>query len=92
MSVWESQPNWDVVSIPNGAPAAKKAIQHNYEWVNYYDKIVIFFDNDDAGRGRCKRVRWGVTTWQGLHRLSRRLQRCLRGFTGRRYRGYPSRM
>ena len=54
MSVWESQPNWDVVSIPNGAPAAKKAIQHNYEWVNYYDKIVIFFDNDDAGRDAAK--------------------------------------
>ena len=31
MSVWEAQPNWDVVSIPNGAPAAKKAIQNNYE-------------------------------------------------------------
>lgn len=54
MSVWEAQPNWDVVSIPNGAPAAKKAIQHNYEWVNYYDKIVIFFDNDDAGRDAAK--------------------------------------
>jgi twinkle protein len=50
LSVWEAQPNWDVVSIPNGAPAAKKAIQHNYEWVNYYDKIVLFFDNDEAGQ------------------------------------------
>ena len=50
LSVWEAQPNWDVVSIPNGAPAAKKAIQNNYEWVNYYDKIVLFFDNDEAGQ------------------------------------------
>ena len=50
MSVWESQPNWDVVSIPNGAPAAKKAIQNNYEWINYYDKVVLFFDNDEAGQ------------------------------------------
>jgi twinkle protein len=50
LSVWESQPNWDVVSVPNGAPAAKKAIQKNYEWVNYYDKVVIFFDNDEAGQ------------------------------------------
>ena len=49
MSVWEAQPNWDVVSIPNGAPAAKKAIQNNYEWINYYDKVVLFFDNDAAG-------------------------------------------
>ena len=45
-----SKPNWDVVSIPNGAPAAKKAIQNNYEWINYYDKIVMFFDNDEAGQ------------------------------------------
>ena len=50
MSVWEAQPNWDVVSIPTGAAGAKKAIQNNYEWVTYYDKIVLFFDNDEAGR------------------------------------------
>ena len=49
MSVWEAQPHWDVVSIPNGAAAAKKAIQNNYEWLQYYDKIVLFFDNDEAG-------------------------------------------
>ena len=54
MSVWESQPNWDVVSIPNGAQSAKKAIQQNYEWINYYDKVVIFFDNDEAGREGAK--------------------------------------
>ena len=40
--VYEAQP-WDVVSIPNGAAAAKKAIQHNYEWIAHYDKIVLFF-------------------------------------------------
>ena len=50
MSVWEAQPNWDVVSVPTGAAGAKKAIQNNYEWVTYYDKIVLFFDNDEAGR------------------------------------------
>ena len=49
MSCWEAQPNWPVVSVPNGAQAAKKAIQHNYEWIDYYDKIVLFFDNDPAG-------------------------------------------
>ena len=50
MSVYEAQPNWAVVSIPNGAASAKKAIQNNYEWINSYDKIVIFFDNDEAGQ------------------------------------------
>ena len=50
MSVWEANPNWPVVSIPNGAASAKKAIQNNYEWINHYDKIVLFFDNDEAGQ------------------------------------------
>ncbi len=49
MSVYECQP-WPVVSIPNGAAAAKKAIQKNYEWINHYDKIILFFDNDPAGQ------------------------------------------
>lgn len=53
MSVYECQP-WPVVSIPNGAAAAKKAIQKNYEWINHYDKIVIFFDNDEAGQKAAK--------------------------------------
>ncbi len=48
MACYEAQP-WDVVSIPNGAAAAKKAIQHNYEWITHYDKVVLFFDNDPAG-------------------------------------------
>ena len=50
MAVWEANPNWPVVSIPNGAASAKKAIQNNYEWINHYDKIVLFFDNDEAGQ------------------------------------------
>jgi len=53
MSVYECQP-WPVVSIPNGAAAAKKAIKNNYEWINHYSKIVIFFDNDDAGKKAAK--------------------------------------
>ena len=56
LSVWEAQPNWDVVSIPNGAQSAKKAIQNNYEWLNHYDKIVLFFDNDEAGLKATERV------------------------------------
>ena len=38
------------VSIPNGA-RCKEAIQNNYEWINYYDKVVLFFDNDE-GQGQ----------------------------------------
>ena len=56
MSVWEAQPNWDVVSISNGAAAAKKCVQNNYEWVNYYDKVVIVMDDDAAGRAAAKEI------------------------------------
>ncbi len=49
MSVYECQP-WPVVSLPNGAASAKRAIKNNYEWINHYDKIVLFFDNDEAGQ------------------------------------------
>ena len=50
MAVYEANPGWPVVSIPSGAAGAKKAIQHNFEFINEYDKIVLFFDNDEAGR------------------------------------------
>jgi len=57
MSVYECQQgSWPVVSIPNGAAAAKKAFQQNYEWINYYDKVVIFFDNDEAGQEGAKQA------------------------------------
>ena len=47
MSVWEAQPNWDV-SLYLGAPAAENT--KLYEWVSYYDKIVIFPDNDETAK------------------------------------------
>jgi twinkle protein len=53
MSCYEANP-WDIVSIPNGATSAKKAIQNNYEWINHYDKVVLFFDNDEAGHKGAK--------------------------------------
>ena len=46
----EAMPGWPHVSLPNGAAAAKKSIQKNFEWLQGYDEIVLFFDNDDAGR------------------------------------------
>ena len=44
------QPTWQFVSLPNGAAGAKRAIQHNIQFLQGYDEIVLFFDNDDAGR------------------------------------------
>lgn len=40
---------WPVVSIPNGAQSAKKAIQRSLEWLNGFDAVVLMFDNDEPG-------------------------------------------
>jgi len=39
-----------VVSIPNGAAGASRAIADNLKFINQYDKIVICFDNDESGK------------------------------------------
>ena len=47
---------WPVVSIPNGAAAARKSIQKHLEWLSGFETVVLMFDNDDAGRraaGEC---------------------------------------
>jgi twinkle protein len=41
---------WPVVSLPNGAQSAKKALSQNLEWLNKYEHVVLCFDMDDAGR------------------------------------------
>jgi len=46
----EAMPGWPMVSLPSGAAAAKKSIQRNIEWLQGYEEIVLFFDNDEAGR------------------------------------------
>jgi twinkle protein len=50
----EIMPTWPMVSLPTGAAGAKKAIQKNLEWLQGYEKIILFFDNDDAGRQATK--------------------------------------
>ena len=47
---------WAVVSLPNGAAGAVKAIKDNLEFVNSYDEVVLMFDMDDAGRDAAKSV------------------------------------
>jgi twinkle protein len=41
---------WPVVSVPNGAAGASKAILRNLKWLSKFEQIVICFDNDDAGQ------------------------------------------
>jgi twinkle protein len=46
--------NWPMVSIPDGANSAKRAIQRQLEWLQGYEEIVLFFDMDDPGRQAAK--------------------------------------
>jgi twinkle protein len=67
MSVSQLQGNkWPVVSVPNGASGAKKALQGALEWLERFDEVILMFDMDEPGRaavsecaplfspGRCK--------------------------------------
>lgn len=50
LSVSQVQNNkWPVVSVPNGAQGAKKALQANLEWLEGYDEVILMFDNDEPG-------------------------------------------
>lgn len=44
------QHKWQVVSIPNGAQGAKKALAAQLAWLNRFEEVVFCFDQDDAGR------------------------------------------
>lgn len=41
---------WDVVSVPNGAQGAKKAVQRALEFLEGYDLVVLWFDGDAPGQ------------------------------------------
>ena len=41
---------WPVVSVPQGAPSAKRAVSKALDWLCNYETIVIMFDNDEAGQ------------------------------------------
>lgn len=48
-SCYEIAPTWPVVSLPSGAGAAKKSIQKNLQFLQGFEQIVLFFDNDEVG-------------------------------------------
>lgn len=41
---------WPVVSVPNGAKGAVKAIKNSLEFLEKFETVVFFFDNDEHGR------------------------------------------
>ena len=46
----EVMPGWPMVSLPSGAASAKKSVQRNLQWLQGYEEVVLFFDNDEPGR------------------------------------------
>ena len=49
LSVYQARPNWPVVSVPNGAHSAKKALSAQLNYLMGFDEVILMFDNDDAG-------------------------------------------
>lgn len=50
LSLSQVQANrWPVVSIPQGAQGAKRALSANLQWLEQFDSVVLMFDSDEAG-------------------------------------------
>lgn len=41
---------WPVVSVPNGAQGAAKAVKKSLDWLEQFDAVVFMFDMDEPGR------------------------------------------
>lgn len=48
LQAWDLK--WPVVSLVNGCGSVRKCLAQWYEWLDGYEKIVLMFDQDDAGR------------------------------------------
>ena len=55
-SCYEAMPGWPMVSLPHGAASAKKDCQKQIPLFQGYEEVVVFFDNDDAGRKAAEEV------------------------------------
>lgn len=42
--------NWAAVSIPDGAGQCVKPLERNMAWIEGFDRVILWFDQDDAGR------------------------------------------
>jgi twinkle protein len=41
---------WSVVSVPNGAQGAAKAVRKQLEWLEKFESVIFMLDNDEPGR------------------------------------------
>jgi len=57
MSIAESQSGkFPVISITGGAASAKKDLKEHIEYINSFDEVVLWFDQDEAGRKAVQEV------------------------------------
>lgn len=57
LSISQAQGNrFPCVSVPTGAQGAKKAIAKSLDFVESFERVVLMFDNDEAGREASKEV------------------------------------
>ena len=63
-SGWEALPKWPHLSIPNGAKAAKKSLQKVLDLLQNYEEVVLFFDNDEAGRQAAQECAELLPRWE----------------------------
>ena len=49
--------NWPVVSLPHGAKNAKKYVRKDIQWLESFEKVILCFDNDEAGQNAVKECR-----------------------------------
>jgi len=47
---------WPVVSVPNGAQGAVKAIKRELEWVEGFEEVILMFDMDEPGQKAAQEV------------------------------------
>lgn len=51
LSIGEAQDcKWPVVSLPNGASSARKALRSELDWLLGFKTIILCFDSDEAGK------------------------------------------
>ena len=76
-SCYEAMENWPMVSLPHGAASAKKDLQKQIPLLQGYEEIVLFFDNDDAGRRAVEQAAT-ILRWASQDCETGAIQRCVR--------------
>lgn len=56
LSIYETMGNWAVVSVPNGAQGAAKAVSQNLDFVEGFGEVVLCFDMDEPGQEAAEAV------------------------------------